>query len=375
LVTFSITFFTLLCSLFYPKLLSRVVSLILAHRGDREKIAQTLAGLAPYLPQDLLREARSEALAIRNEMAKAQALTGLVPRLAKLGRPEKVFSLVNMVADGNGQAVVLISMAPHLPTALQSKALAIACEIKGEDARARALAGMAPCLPLGRLEQVLSTLQGLRWVEFLTQAITRLAPTLTGGLLGKALAKAQMIEDDKARTRALKGIAPYLPTVWSKKVLRSLPAIRTSYAVKDRDGLQSTQQTTGAHPRSYPFVSARSSHFTPQDKSNRPLVSENWKALSDEMLIAVRRIDDIDNRIQTLDNLVPRLLNLSCSELADFWLREQDGVDLLHALAHRLRPDLLADLRALAPIIVKLGGEEAIAEIFRAIQDVGRWWP
>ena len=26
-------------------------------------------------------------------------------------------------------------------------------------------------------------------------------------------------------------------------------------------------------------------------------------------------------------------------------------------------------------VIAKLGGEEAIAETFRAIQDVGRWWP
>jgi len=27
------------------------------------------------------------------------------------------------------------------------------------------------------------------------------------------------------------------------------------------------------------------------------------------------------------------------------------------------------------PVIAKLGGAEAVAETFRAIQDVGRWWP
>ena len=37
--------------------------------------------------------------------------------------------------------------------------------------------------------------------------------------------------------------------------------------------------------------------------------------------------------------------------------------------------DLLADLRALEPVVARLGGEEAIAETFHAIQDVGRWWP
>ena len=37
--------------------------------------------------------------------------------------------------------------------------------------------------------------------------------------------------------------------------------------------------------------------------------------------------------------------------------------------------ELMADLRALAPVISALGGSEAVGETFRAIQDVGRWWP
>lgn len=37
--------------------------------------------------------------------------------------------------------------------------------------------------------------------------------------------------------------------------------------------------------------------------------------------------------------------------------------------------DLLSDLGALAPLIASLGGEQAIAEIARAILDVARRWP
>ena len=37
--------------------------------------------------------------------------------------------------------------------------------------------------------------------------------------------------------------------------------------------------------------------------------------------------------------------------------------------------DLLMDLSALVPVLAALGGAEAVAETFRAIQDVGRWWP
>jgi hypothetical protein len=34
-----------------------------------------------------------------------------------------------------------------------------------------------------------------------------------------------------------------------------------------------------------------------------------------------------------------------------------------------------SDLTALAPVILALGGDEALMETARAIQDVGRWWP
>jgi HEAT repeat protein len=47
----------------------------------------------------------------------------------------------------------------------------------------------------------------------------------------------------------------------------------------------------------------------------------------------------------------------------------------LPALANRTRADLLTDLRALLPILVRLGGAPAVAESFRAVQDVRRWWP
>jgi hypothetical protein len=49
--------------------------------------------------------------------------------------------------------------------------------------------------------------------------------------------------------------------------------------------------------------------------------------------------------------------------------------ETLPVLVSRTRRNLLSDLRALAPVIAKLGGAEAVAETFRAIQDVGRWWP
>ncbi len=47
--------------------------------------------------------------------------------------------------------------------------------------------------------------------------------------------------------------------------------------------------------------------------------------------------------------------------------------ETLRLLAARTRKDLLSDLRALEPVLFALGGEETVAETFRAIQHVGRW--
>jgi hypothetical protein len=67
--------------------------------------------------------------------------------------------------------------------------------------------------------------------------------------------------------------------------------------------------------------------------------------------------------------LLPHLAQLPCQHLYPPWQ------ETLPILAIRTRKDLLADLRALSPIIAALGGAEAVVETFHAIQDVGRWWP
>ncbi|HEY9875009.1 MAG TPA: hypothetical protein V6D12_16345, partial [Candidatus Obscuribacterales bacterium] len=48
--------------------------------------------------------------------------------------------------------------------------------------------------------------------------------------------------------------------------------------------------------------------------------------------------------------------------------------DTLHFLSFRTRPEVLKDVVALQPVIVALGGEAALGELFHAIQDVTKWW-
>jgi len=91
-----------------------------------------------------------------------------------------------------------------------------------------------------------------------------------------------------------------------------------------------------------------------------------------EALDAARKIRDEGYRAQALAGLVPRLAEWAGREPV---AARQAWQETLHLLARRTRRDLLSDLRALSPLLAVLGGAEAVAATFRAIQSVGRWWP
>jgi hypothetical protein len=82
-----------------------------------------------------------------------------------------------------------------------------------------------------------------------------------------------------------------------------------------------------------------------------------------------RGISDERERGRALTDLAPQLTALPQAKALSLWK------EILRFSATRSRPDLLADLAPLAPVIAALGGPEAVAETCRAIDDVGRWWP
>lgn len=86
-------------------------------------------------------------------------------------------------------------------------------------------------------------------------------------------------------------------------------------------------------------------------------------------VVAAAEITESSARADALGKLLPALMDLSEQEFQQLWF------DLLDVLARRSRRDLLGDIAVLAPVIAYFGGEEAIQEVTRAIQDVMRWWP
>jgi hypothetical protein len=99
-----------------------------------------------------------------------------------------------------------------------------------------------------------------------------------------------------------------------------------------------------------------------------PYLSDILEDVLKETLIVTRKMNG-KNRTTLLNFLGIYLSELSHDTLFPLWC------DTLHFLAHRTRKDLFEDLQALTPVIISLGGVEAVEEMASAIQDIGRWWP
>ncbi len=383
--------------------------------GDGALRTKALRELAPHLPAELRKQALREALAaareIEREDRRAEVLAGLAHHLAELGHPHEALAAAGEIRDGalrtealrglasylpaglrkqalrealaaarevrdaDDRAKALAGLAPHLPEALLAEALAAAREIRDPEARAWALAGLAPRLAeLGHPEEALAAAREIGWKSVRARALAGLAPRLAElGHPEEALAAAGKIWDEALRAKALRELAPHLPEELRKQALReALAAARKVRYADDRAealaGLAPRLAELG-HPEEALAAAREIGNAKHRARALAGLAPHLPEALLAEALAAAREIEREDRRAEALAGLAPHLARLPREQLSPLWR------ETLHILAARTRQDLLADLRALGPVVAALGGAEAVAGTFRAIQDVGRWWP
>jgi hypothetical protein len=167
---------------------------------------------------------------------------------------------------------------------------------------------------------------------------------LPEGLVPQALDAARAIEHDYGRAEALAGLAPRLPEgLRQEAVAQALDAVCAIEYGRDRA-----------------VALARLAPHLP--------VGLRQEVLS-QALDAARAIEDDYDRALALGALAQQVTKCCREYQYSFW-----RATLLSSAA-RTRPDLLRVLRALLPVVVQLGGPQAAADAFRAIQDVGDWWP
>ena len=88
-----------------------------------------------------------------------------------------------------------------------------------------------------------------------------------------------------------------------------------------------------------------------------------------EALAAARAIQYEQYRLKALIAVASQLSKMQTGKLLPLWQ------NILHSLSFQTRHDFLHDILPLASVICALGDRAAVAEVFRAIQGVRRWWP
>jgi hypothetical protein len=279
------------------------------------------------------------------------------------------------------QTYAFSALAAYLPETWLQDALSIGLKIQYQAAQICAVSALIPYLPNALQNEVLhDTLvkaQEVRDHDDRTEALTHLAPYLTQHQLGLVLNDAWKIEDDQIKMKSLVRLIPYLTGRIRNKVMRRAVDGLLHDLILDDD----IETFTGLAPYlpKRLLLKARAAARRIENKSDQgdilrglvPYVPEYLRNdVLREALTAIRAEDYKVHRELSLTRLAPYLAKyLPQVMLNDLWC------ETLHTSASRTRNELLIDIKCLAPVLLALGGQEAILKTFRTVQNVGQWWP
>ncbi|MBN2548831.1 MAG: hypothetical protein JXB15_06725 [Anaerolineales bacterium] len=338
-----------------------------------------LVDFAPKMPLDLLMETLQRVYKLYDKWSKARALSilaGYLPEANRLQAMIIALDTIEEIESENLRAHALSELVPHLPEVLYEKAYQIVIEIKDFDELVTALSGLTPHLPMGLLMTVLQFIPGIgdkdaRSFAFV-KTVTCLPENIRSEKISEALQIARGIEYEIWRADALTMLIPYLSQEFRHRVLEE--TLLTIWGISDEDiQLDILVELTKHLPEdSFMQTLQAIGNIVKLDFWIR-FLSRLASRLPENKLVEVfqadQKINDIETRTEAFIRLAPYLAVFSFDSLESLWQ------ETLPILASRTRRDLLSDLAALEPMIFALGGQEAIVEVFHAIQDVGRWWP
>ncbi|MGO9919412.1 MAG: DUF4062 domain-containing protein [Isosphaeraceae bacterium] len=284
--------------------------------------ATALSRLATLLPEPERETAVREALAavweIRAQDWRDEALAALLRPLAELRGPADAHALARNIGNDAKRAEALTELARSLPererVTVARDALAAARDAGNEATYAKALTGLAPLLPEHERETAVR----------------------------EVLAAARAVGNEVTRAEALAQLA----------ILRPEP----EHATVVRDALDAARAIGSDTRRAEALTQVL------------PMLPEaEWVTAVNESLQSIRKINDFKMRIDSIVKLAIAIMQIDNFSLRTLWSGIGDS-------ARFSRKDLLLDMRTLALVIATLGGPEAIREMFRAIEDMRKWW-
>jgi hypothetical protein len=305
----------------------------------------------------------------------------------------------------------LETLAPNLPVSLLQEALVAAREIESKECRVDALLSLAPYLPEFERTQVLREAMAVaQEIEDREMRAVSLAewvvPLLVEfGHYDEALAAARLVPDDWRRSKAeivvvreirdkevqkqaLVKVLARLPKSLLEEALVILGIVDEKIPLLSRWQSLLQEASWKIRQRESPTIikEAERDLSAIQEKETKAIVELSIKLAEqeyfEESLAMAQIIRNEASRAEVLVDLASRFpipKPLLGKILATAWETAKNEPHLAQSPdvepARLTRAELLDNLGRLAPIIAALGGSEAVAETYRAIQDVGRWWP
>jgi hypothetical protein len=363
----------------------RVASSIEDPRWRVSALCGQSAYLSPEQRAVVLQKALETAWGIENVRWRMEAILQIVPYLMPAERHEvfqRALDLIGNASQGTRwQARTLAALAPHLEGAWLDRALALARGFSEARWQAATMTQIVPHLLPGSRErtvrEILETIRNIDSDHYRAQILAALAPYLPTSALPGAFAAARQISRDRWRTRAILSLVQNLAEAEREPILGDLlvsietleeghpvgPSLRAQLLTQIAPLLSDVLLGNALS------IAQRIDHPQWQAEALMGLAPHLSAGLLVEALMSTRQIKNTYWQTKAQEEIMPFLLQSPYTELVGRWRR------LLSTLAHQKRSELLADLRLLTPIIAFVGGEMAAAETFRAVQDVGRWWP
>ncbi len=394
----------------------------IANEPDRTAV---LIALIPHLPPARLSNVLAETYTIKQPANLNALLQALTPRMAREGNWRQAYDQTWNITNTEQRTTTLVTLAPQLPPILNREILAAVRTIRQPDTRAYAMATLYPHAPPEEqphlLNETLYAALSAHWQNAANPAT--IAPHLIHqpGIAQAIRESVETIEDPHERAMALLSLAPCLPDETARHA--ALQAALTAAAnawdyhhativahmvAHFADELsphlitQAYQQTRTIERETWQLIALLSliPHLAPPQQQEAiphalAIIERLWEVeerltkraallpyLSAEEQIAslteaityTRTIDDTERRTSLLQTLAPHLAALPEATRHALWN------ETLSLLATRTRSDVLADLRALVPLIAALDSDLAtpapiFQEVANAILQTARWFP
>ena len=330
-------------------------------------------GLIPFLHDPILTEILEEAYLLKSESSQSTLFKAVAKRYLDLGETTRSIEIVRKCTSQEQRARLLFDLASLWPEEFRSEILTITLALEKPELLTNALAGLLPFLGQTALLDALYAviqLPAQGWLganphaEILIQIGSILAQR---GDRDRSLSILRDLTDDDEISKGLTSIFPHLPVESQaaalsivQRIQDPLKRVSTLIALMPILSISQIENTL-----------EYLDNFQDEKLRLQVLISISPRIPPEKFQSFMERackFQEKSLRAQAFAALVSKWLLLPVSQSFSFWKR------LIHLLSRRSRPDLLLDLRSLAPVISDLGGISAINNILKSVKDVNRWW-